>query len=702
MRRVIRRRRKYNSPEADTTNFVEKELQDKVSLFMLRAILKAGGHRKFIDYNNRILEDDIAYFLGVGEYADLSSDEFTRAEVLDILHSSLEKLEAKSQLTTSKTLQNNITNLSKLMGLNVYEQKILEFVVLINQVEILYETCRLLGHELNSLQAKRALALILDIPLEAVKASFGAHSKFEKSSLISMYKRNTNDLRSKIDTLSDEFIDNIYSLDADIEVMLKDNIRSCEPSKLSFEDYTHIQKDIDILYPYLQNALKTKQTGVNVLLYGLPGTGKTELAKVLSSKLKTKLYEISYADEDDEPIEGSKRLKAYKTAQSILSNKKTLLMYDEAEDVFDSSDSIFSKSRQKDKAWINRVLETNTLPTIWITNNIYSIDNALVRRFDMSIEVPIPKKEQREKIIAKYTKDIVQKETISLLAENEDIAPALLDTASKVVQNLQLQNKDEAFKLILNNTLKAQGYNELKVKVHQELPSNYNPSFINSDVDLSELTQGIKLSANARVCLYGPAGTGKSAFGKYVAQELGKKVILKKVSDLQSKWLGECEKNIANAFEEAKEQDAVLIFDEVDTFLSERENAQASWEVSQVNEMLVQMENFDGVFIATTNLMDNLDKASLRRFDLKMKFDFLKPSQNWEIFCSYAKELKLTPTSSLKYKVSNLRYLTPGDFAAVVRQNRFRPIKNAKDLIERLEHEIAIKNGHYAKKMGFL
>jgi transitional endoplasmic reticulum ATPase len=57
--------------------------------------------------------------------------------------------------------------------------------------------------------------------------------------------------------------------------------------------------------------------------------------------------------------------------------------------------------------------------------------------------------------------------------------------------------------------------------------------------------------------------------------------------------------------------------------------------------MLVQMENFDGVFISTTNLMDNLDKASIRRFNLKLKFDYLKPVQSWNIFLSYCKELKI-------------------------------------------------------------
>ena len=119
--------------------------------------------------------------------------------------------------------------------------------------------------------------------------------------------------------------------------------------------------------------------------------------------------------------------------------------------------------------------------------------------------------------------------------------------------------------------------------------------------------------------------------------------------------------------------------------------------------VLVQMENFDGIFIATTNLMDNLDKSSLRRFDLKLKFDYLKPTQAWEMFLSYCKDLGIRkPASSFKSGVENLRHLTPGDFAAIVRQNRFRPIKNVKDFIARLEDEIAVKNVDTSRRMGFI
>jgi len=170
-----------------------------------------------------------------------------------------------------------------------------------------------------------------------------------------------------------------------------------------------------------------------------------------------------------------------------------------------------------------------------------------------------------------------------------------------------------------------------------------------------------------------------------------------------SKWVGDTEKNIANAFREAKEEGAVLIFDEVDGFLSERGQAKVNWEVTQVNEMLVQMEKFDGLFIATTNLIDRLDQASLRRFDLKLEFKTLEPKQLGKIFISYCKELELdNPTIEELNEIKSLKQVTPGDFASITRQSKFRKISTALEFIQRLKEEIRLKKLENGKSMGFL
>ena len=698
MRRLFRRQSQENIFEDfDMEQHVGKELVDKFTLWALRILINLKGINEFKD--NEIASEEVACFLSMQEL--INNDDFTKKEALSFLREKLKKYEARKRFTTNKTLKSNIEKISKLADLNNYEKEIIEFAILLDEHELLQDITSYIGRNLTINQTKKVLSTILNIPLKEVDRCFSLNSKLSKSSLL-MISYAGSDLKNNLEFITDKFPSKMFNIESNIEHMIKEIVCECDNTDLILNDFTHLEKELSVLISYLRNAIITNQRGVNILLYGVPGTGKTELTKVIASELKKSLYEISYCDNNDEPIDGRKRLEAYKSAQALLSNKNIFLMFDEIEDVFNNDDNPFRK-RQKNKAWINRILENNVIPTMWITNDVYSIDNAVIRRFDMSIEVPIPTKSKRIEIINKFSQNQLSIDAISKLASNKNIAPALISRALKVVSSLDKnKNKDKAFEMIIDNTLKAQGHEGIKDNPSISLPKTYNPNYINCNMDLEKLTLGISKSKNARICLYGAAGTGKSAYGKYIAAKLEKPLIIKKGSDLLSMWLGKTEKNIANAFKEAKEESAVLVFDEVDSFLADRSNADKSWEVTQVNEMLVQMESFDGIFIATTNLMANLDKASLRRFDLKMEFGYLKPEQSWKLFKSECVNIGLSNFFKIKKEVESLSILTPGDFAAVLKQNRFNPIENSRDFYERLKSEVEIKNIDSSKKMGFM
>ena len=169
-------------------------------------------------------------------------------------------------------------------------------------------------------------------------------------------------------------------------------------------------------------------------------------------------------------------------------------------------------------------------------------------------------------------------------------------------------------------------------------------------------------------------------------------------------WVGESEKNIANMFAEARQQEAVLVLDEADSFLADRRDAKQSWEVTQVNELLTQMEAFDGIFVCTTNLMEKLDQASLRRFAFKLKFDFLTADQRWAMFTQELERLggDLSSAQDWESQVRNLNKLTPGDFAVAARQFSILNIPaTAGDLYRQVLDECKIKGGSVSK-MGFV
>ena len=158
---------------------------------------------------------------------------------------------------------------------------------------------------------------------------------------------------------------------------------------------------------------------------------------------------------------------------------------------------------------------------------------------------------------------------------------------------------------------------------------------------------------------------------------------------------------MANMFRQAQEEQAVLLLDEADSFLQERQGAQRGWEITGVNEMLTQIETFEGIFIASTNLMASLDSAALRRFDLKINFDYLQPPQAWMLFCDALQNLGLTPDPNLEPPLARLGCLTPGDFANVARQSRLRHIADARGFLDRLSSECAAKPDGRRRAIGF-
>ena len=141
---------------------------------------------------------------------------------------------------------------------------------------------------------------------------------------------------------------------------------------------------------------------------------------------------------------------------------------------------------------------------------------------------------------------------------------------------------------------------------------------------------------NGFACLfYGGPGTGKTETVYQLAKKTGRNIMVVDVPQLKSMWVGQSEKNVKALFDRYREQvkraklTPILLFNEADAIIGKRkngaENAVDKMENSLQNIILQEMENLDGIMIATTNLQENMDKAFERRFLYKIKFD--KPTE---------------------------------------------------------------------------
>ncbi len=650
--------------------------------------------------------DSIAILLGVSHLEDEISQD--RMGVIDEIYTVCEEI-ANQPVDYPETLETNLARLRRIVKLDDLETGLLRFAILLHyspEFDDLFD----LFEPMHTARVQKLIASQLQSDVRAVARALSPKSTLALSGLLTVDRGySSNSMRNKLDLLSQGFADMMMNYEGDdLYEIFKDAVRRVGAPSLGLEDFDHMARERRMMTSYMQKAISTGRRGAHILLYGPPGTGKTEWVKTMTAALGMELYEVSYANEDDEPLSGRSRINAFKSAQYLLAGRPVALMFDEIEDIFEDTNPVPAllahKPVQSRKGWFNRILETAPVPTVWISNSVEMMDEAMLRRFDLVVKMPLPPTRKRLQIAEKAFGCRVDGATLSAMADHPRAAPAILSRAAEVLALIDPDSEEagDFASMMVSSTLEAQGHRPLR-KPRHKTTGDYDPQLVNCDVDLEAIVEGIVANPSARLCLYGPPGTGKSAFGRWLAERIGRPCLVKQGSDLLSMWVGGTEANIAAAFEEAERESAVLIFDEVDGFLQDRTQAQQSWEVTQVNELLTRMEDFEGIFIATTNLMGSLDPASLRRFDMKMRFGYLRPTQAAAMFEHTCRMVGLENDSpQILERIKSLPNLTPGDFAAVVRQSRFHPLADTADLAKRLAQECAIKDSEKAGMAGFL
>jgi len=574
-----------------------------------------------------------------------------RDEILKMLE------EAKDQTPWPEPMWTNIKHLTKALELGPQANEIIALIACFHRYDQVQYLCNSVTESIGPLS--RSLALLTGLTVSDVERLTGSAGDMVVAGILQL-KNEGNELagpggRFAITNRLDGCLDQKFK---NFNQMRQSLLGAPLKANIELSDYDHIKDDRDLICDMLKGASEDQATGINILLYGPPGSGKTELTKVTTKAAGLTIYAAGEEVGAEGEVDRKGRLSDLVFAISLLRGaKNTAILFDEMEDI-----ALQLIRRGGSKVYLNRLLETNPVPILWTSNNITDIDAAILRRMILAFQLKAPPTAQRRRIISRMAKRIglkLTKDEISKLATKLDATPAIMENALKVAKysNGGAKAVERA----------AQGVSRAVSGLQAQASAqiyDYDPKISRASRDIDDLSAQLKSSGkqNFSLCLSGPPGTGKSAYARYLAKELGLDVLQKRASDIFSAFVGETEKRIADAFLEAKESKSLLIFDEADSFLYSRQDASRSWEVTQVNEMLTWMEEHSLPVCFTTNLMDRLDAASLRRFTFHVRFRYMDQEA---LVAAYKIFFNAKDVCDTGLKFENL---TPGDFSQVRKQ----------------------------------
>lgn len=532
------------------------------------------------------------------------------------------------------------------------------------------------------------ISVLFDSKICDYAALFSSSSSLKKFAIVNQKLAVSESVSDYIQGLSKEFIPNI--VDAE---------ESGVPFDISSFDIPQVSKKIIL-------GLLKSETPCKILLYGKAGSGKTEFAKTLVAECgKGIVVPVFNKDNEDE-----NKFNKCVMAEFIAHKIGKIALIDECDNII-SSNFGFLHRKNTDKGDINKRLDSMKGKSIWITNSIESIEESTLRRFTFSIEFDGLSKIQKINSLktalnATTFSDKIDAEELFNRLDKYQLSTAGIALSVNSANTVVKDSSTEEFLDAAEAFAKAQSVlinGKSPKKISRYKPDcHFDADIINMDTSYDTLMKILSnyskkqeegvVNCPLNMIFAGVPGSGKTELAKHIAQKLGKKIILKNMSDMQSMYVGETEKNIAEAFAQAEREAAILVIDEADSLFIDRSKAEKSWEISQTNEMLAQMENFRGIFICSTNILENIDTAAMRRFQKKITFGYLDKDARGKLFKSYffdnAKELSAKTACELE----ELNNLTAGDFKNVFQQIQFADTTyNERDILELLKRETEFK-----------
>lgn len=464
---------------------------------------------------------------------------------------------------------------------------------------------------------------------------------------------------------------------------------------LEISDFSYLEDHILRIAKIIKKAQEKGTQGVNILLWGPAGAGKTELAKAIGKHLDVTLFAIGEDSENSQneksDMTSKQRLGQLFQAHAFLKETKdTLLFFDEIEDLLLKGTDSEKKSDTNSKIIVNRLLETNPIVTIWAGNDPEKFHESMRQRFSYSVYVDYPPMVMRKKIWVRQLdiNDAKMDEPAITYLAREYMAPArMISNAVKLSASTGDVDVAEIERYLESSSRITYGDSQA-IKSRGGVSAKFDPDLINFDVHQNEM--GALVAAGQKVAPYalflqGREGTGIRSFGRYLAE----KAVLNQAEYSMRDIVGpnpfsSPEERLRKAFEAAHDARNLLIFSNMDLLASNPFSETSDWRMGLAPTFMKLLMDHKLPVIVHSYKTEAAFPAFIKDgFPIHLAVKPLTTEQQEKAYGIYFGDLEKPQTANFPAG------LVPADFSAAAKiraksiGNHFTPTR----IVELLQHQ---------------